>query len=97
MLIGHKQLSPMAPRLGVRPLAETVARLILEHQVDDRLQWRNDGSVLVQISRIIPTGSAVAQTLAGRRKRLNQAVDNLLARAGWQRVRLNVYRPPATQ
>jgi hypothetical protein len=93
--IGHKQLRPMARRLDVRPLAELVARLILDRQVDNRLRWENDGSVRVQIGKILPAGSAVQQTLQGRRKRFSKALDGLLVRAGWQCVRPNVHRPPA--
>jgi hypothetical protein len=94
--IGYRQIRPMAPRLDVRPLAEEIVQLIMEHKVDDRLKWKDDGTVRVQIGKIIPEGSAIKPTVAGRRRRFRQAVDDLLASAGWQCVNWNVYRPPAT-
>lgn len=65
--IGHKQLRPMATRLDVRPLAEEIAQLIIEHRVDDRLKWKDDGTVRVEIGKIIPEGSAIKPTVAARR------------------------------
>ena len=95
--IGFRQLRPMAARLDVRPLAEEVSKLILEHQEDDCLIWNEDRSVRVQIGKIIPANSAVQRTLEGRRRRFHKAVRDLLTRDGWQHVGRNVYRPPAQQ
>jgi len=94
--IGYRQIRPMAPRLDVRPLAEEIVQMIVEHKVDDRLKWNDDGTVRVEIGKIIPENSAIKPTVAGRRKRFRQMVDDLLASAGWQSVNWNVYRPPAT-
>jgi hypothetical protein len=93
--IGYRQIRPMAPRLYVRPLAEEIVRMILEHKVDDRLKWNDDGTVRVKIGKIIPDNAAT-QTVEGRRRRFREAVEDLLGSAGWQRVTWNVYRPPAT-
>ena len=94
--IGHRQLMPMAPRLDVRPLAQQLAQSIVHRQLDDRLRWATDGSVRVQIGRIIPAGSAVAQTLQGRRRRFWLALGDILREAGWSQLRHGVYRPSAT-
>jgi hypothetical protein len=93
-MIGRRQVSAMEPRLNVRPLAEETAQLIFNHVEDERLKWNKDGTVRVQIGKIIPAGSIKGQTLAGRRKRFRKAVEELLAYKGWQEVRLNVYAPP---
>lgn len=93
-IIGYKQVSPMAPRLDVRPLAEEVVQLILHHKQDERLKWNDDGSVRIHIGTIIPEFLVVKQTLAGRRKRFRQVTDELLGQAGWPRIRPNVYGPP---
>lgn len=94
--VGHRQLMAMAPRLDVRPLARATVASILGRQPAESLRWGPDGTVRVQIGRIIPTGSAVGRTLAGRRRRFWKALDDELIPAGWIQVRHGVYRPPAT-
>jgi len=39
----------------------------------------------------LPEGSAVKETLGGRRKRLREAVAALLGAAGWKMVKANVF------
>jgi hypothetical protein len=75
----RRQLSPMAPRLDVRPLAAAVAALIVDGTDDDRLKWSSDGSVAtVRIGVIIPADSAARQTVSGRRRRFRAALDEAL-------------------
>jgi hypothetical protein len=74
-------------------LAEEVAGLILRHQEDERLWWYEDGRVRVLIGKVLPDGSAVAQTLAGRRKRFRAALRERLAGEGWREVGVNIYEP----
>jgi hypothetical protein len=92
---GHRQLTPMAPRLDVRPLARATVASILGRQPAEGLRWARDGTVRVQIGCIIPTGSAVGPTLAGCRRRFWKALDDELIHAGWTQVRHSVYRRPA--
>lgn len=94
--VGYRQVSPRQSRLNVEPMAEEIVQLIMAHQEDERLKWRVDGSVWVQIGRILPQYSAVKQTLAARRTRFRATVDLLLHNAGWRKVRPNVYTPPDT-
>lgn len=94
--VGHRQVRPMQARLDIGPIAEEIVQLIIGYQKDERLRWNKDGSVRVQIGKVLPEGSAVKQTLNGRRRRFQQTVDELLSNAGWQKVRLHVYAPPAT-
>ena len=90
---GHRQLRPANPRLDVAPLAKEIATAIFGHQADERLSWKNDGSVIVKIGRIIPPESAPNATIEGRRKRLSTALDEELLPAGWVKIRRNAYRP----
>ncbi len=90
---GFRQLTPAAPRLNVKPMADEIAQLIVHRQEDDRIRWNKDGSVRVEIGKILPAGSTPKQTLAGRRRRFRKAVDEFLNNAGWQKVRTNVYTP----
>ncbi len=90
--VGRRQLVPLAPRLDVRPIAEEVAHLILAGDwQDSRLTWRPDGSVRVRIGMILPVGSALRETLAGRRRRFRKSVEAELSEAGWQVLGWNVY------
>lgn len=89
---GQRQLSAMQPRLNVEPLVEEIAALIVNRQQDERLKWHDDGHVQVVIGKLLPDGSAVKQTLTGRRKRFRLALTAHLLESGWQEVRANVYR-----
>lgn len=91
---GHRQISPMQPRLDVLSMAEDIVSSIVRHQCDDRLKWNADGSVRIVVGKVLPEGSAVKQTLAGRRKRLRDQVHQLMAGLGWEQLRPNVYKPP---
>jgi hypothetical protein len=92
---GHRQLTSMQPKLNVKPLAEEIVGLILEGRHDNRLKWNADGSVRVVIGKVegLQSGSAVQQTLAGRRRRVREEVERLLTSHGWHEVRTNVYAP----
>jgi len=90
-MVGHRQVTPMAPRLDVRPIAEEIVTLVRRSKNDPRLHWRADGSVHVVITRIIPDGSGVRRTVADRRKRLTRALDERFKDAGWSRGRANNY------
>jgi len=89
----HRQLVPMQPKLNVEPIAAEIVSLILNRQQDSRLKWNSDGSVRVLIGEILPSGSAVKQTLEGRRKRFRREVEQLLTTRGWRKVRPNIYAP----
>jgi hypothetical protein len=86
-----RQVRGRQPRLDVRALAEEVASLVLGHQKNGRLKWYEDGRVRVLVGKVLPGGSAVAQTLAGRQKRFREALRDRLAAEGWQEVGVNVF------
>lgn len=93
-IVKYRQVNPMQPKLDVHPMAEEVVQIIIDHQEDERLIWKEDASVHIQIGKILPEGSAAKQTIAGRRKRFRKIVDELLANAGWQKVGPNAFTPP---
>lgn len=88
---GRRQVRPPQPRLDVKPLAAELFAAILAGHQDDRLKWEGDSKVRVLIGKIIPQGSAVKDTLAGRRKRLRDELTRLLTEAGWKLITANVY------
>ena len=51
---GHRQLSPMANRVDVAPIADEIAELIVGGVIDDRLRWLGDGRVRVHMGNIFP-------------------------------------------
>ena len=91
--VGHRQVAPMRPRLDIGPLADEIARLIVARADDVRLKWYDGGRVRVLIGKIIPAGSAVRQTLEGRRRRFRIALAAILADHRWQAIRPNLYGP----
>ncbi len=88
---GYAQLRPMQARLDITPIANEIAQLIIDRRDDERLKWNKDGSVRIQVGKILPAGSAVKQTLAGRRKRLSLAIEGTLRNSGWEKLRTNLY------
>jgi hypothetical protein len=89
---GYRQVSPRQRPLDVKPLAEEVASLILEHAEDARVKWQGEDAVRVNIGVILPEKSAVKETLAKRRKRFRAALAERLARHGWVQIRANRYK-----
>ena len=96
MKSGYRQVFPTQPRLNVSPIAEEISELIINRKGDQRLKWNEDGTVRILIGKILPERSAIKETLDGRRKRLRKALDELLEKSAWHKVRANVYSPPGT-
>ncbi|QEL17839.1 hypothetical protein PX52LOC_04850 [Limnoglobus roseus] len=90
-VVGRRQLQPPQPRMNVMPVAEELASAILGGRQDPRLKWDGAGRVRLLMNTVLPTGSAVKETLAGRRKRLREAVAALLGAAGWKMGKANVF------
>lgn len=90
-VVSRRQVRPMQGRLDVQPIAEEVAAAIIAGRQNERLKWDGEDHVRLLIGEVFPAGSAVTKTLAGRRKRMRQAVAALIAPAGWQMVKANVF------
>ena len=90
---GHRQVRKMNPRLDVQPLVEEITRLILARTQDDHLSWKEDGSVRVMVSTLIPEGAIPKQTLQNRRKRFRLALEQKMKAAGWRSTGLHSYAP----
>jgi len=88
----HRQKRPMSPPVDVKPIAEELARKMLAGEADERLRWRDDGTVGLLTGVAFSEGPK--QTLAGRRKRLRKALEERLAEEGWTMERANLYAPP---
>jgi hypothetical protein len=84
----------MQKRLDVGPLADELFQFISSLTPDPRLKWAQDGTVTVRMGKVLPNGSAVRQTLMGRRKRLRSQLEQRLAEKDWRMVRANVFAPP---
>lgn len=90
---GHRQLEPMAPRISIKGLAEDIAQAILNDADDARFDRdEHDGSVVVNVSMLFPTGSGFKRTVEGRRKRLCGYIEELLTDHGWRKIRWNRFR-----
>jgi len=85
-----RQLEKMDSRLDVKPLAQNIAQLISELKEDSYLKWRKDGTVQVNIGKVIPD-TRPQQTLIGRRKRFRNELSKILALVGWNQIRANVF------
>jgi hypothetical protein len=92
---GYKHLYKTQPRMNTLQIAEEIVRLITERTVDERLKWNiKTGKVKVLVGRIIPEGSAVKSTVAGRRKRFRKDLNTLLSSVGWTETGRYIYQPP---
>ena len=86
-IVKKRLIGPRQTRLDVGPIANELAMLVTAGERDPRLKWANDGrKVRVLVSEILPSTSAVKQTLAGRRKRLREALKKRLEPDGWNEV-----------
>lgn len=93
-LLGFRQVRPMEPRLNVEPLAAELFELMQAGAQDERLRWNADGSVRIEIGKVIVAGRLAKETVIGRRSRFRSAVSRLVVAAGGEYVRPNVYRLP---
>jgi hypothetical protein len=79
----YRLLKPAAPRLDVNKLAMEVAALIAEGKHDARLTWRDENSVKVNTSEVIPKG--FKQTIEAQSKRFWIELERILNPNGWAR------------
>ncbi|MEX2431590.1 MAG: hypothetical protein WD645_06705 [Dehalococcoidia bacterium] len=86
-VVGIRQLRPMQPRMDATQIAATLADAILSGVDDPRIDRRADGSIQVLIGTIVPEGSQPKQTVIGRRRRLQAALNDELGQRGWQEVK----------
>jgi hypothetical protein len=93
---GHRQLSPMARRVDVVPIAHEIASLIAGGVIDERLRWLGDGRVRVEMGKIIPKLSGYKQTVQGRRTRLREALIEALVPKGWIHLGRNNFSKEAS-
>ncbi len=91
------RIATMQPRLNIGPIAEVIARLIVNRQDDQRLKWFSDDRVRILVGKTLPTSSSVTQPLAERRKQFRAAVKERLAQECWEEVGLHVYKRMATK
>jgi len=91
---GHRQLKPMAERIYIKPLVESILAAIRSGSENELVAKHDDGTFSLNTTLIFPKGSAVRMTLEGRRKRLREAVATVLVKEGWQRWGNDMFRPP---
>lgn len=99
-LVGYRQLETRQPPFKAKPVAQGLAQLILAGKEDAGVKWNGPNEVRVQVGKILPEGSAVKETLAGRRKRFREELQKALAGTGWEEVtahRWKKYDDGATQ
>lgn len=86
-IVGVRQLRPMQPRMDATQIAATLADVVLSGVDDPRIDRRADGSIRVLIGTIVPEGLQPKQTVIGRRRRLQAALNDELGQRGWQEVK----------
>jgi hypothetical protein len=91
---GHRQLKPMAERIYIKPLVESILAAIRSGIGNELVEKYDDGTFSLNTTLIFPTGSAVKMTLEGRRKRLREAVASVLVKERWKRRGKGIFQPP---
>ncbi len=91
-ITGYRQTKPKQKKLDVKLIAEDTAKLIVNKEKHERLRWSEDGSVYIQIGKIIPEDSSFKQTVVNRRKRFRKELDEILEKKGWQKLGNNHYK-----
>lgn len=82
----YRQVTTRATAVRVGPLAQELAEAITHQQAHAALKWSSPTRVQVLVSRVEGLNAGVAQTVAGRRKRLIAALDQQVAARGWERL-----------
>ena len=72
-------------RLQLEPLVNRITNAVQGGINDEWLKWINESRVRILVGRIIPSATP-QQTVAGRRKRLGEAIEVALASLGWRKV-----------
>jgi hypothetical protein len=85
---GRRQLSPMANRVDVEPIADEIVGLIVGRVKDHRIHWLPDGQVRVEMGKIFPDGPP-KKTVQGRRTRLRKRLIEMLSEKGWKQEHRN--------
>ncbi len=83
---GRRLIGRRAKPLKVVPLVEEVVELVGARANDARLKWQTPDRVRIMIGQIIPSESAVAQTLQGRRRRFSNELEKQMRAMGWEKV-----------
>ncbi len=92
---GHRQVGITAKSVRqdeLQQIADEIAALIQNGAADDRLSWKVSDTVHVIAEQIIPAKSGFKRTLEGRRKRLRQVLEEVLAGLGWKHAGRNVFK-----
>ena len=83
---GFRQVRLRGGRVDIDPIAEEIARKIVDQDEDYRLKWCSEDEVELLTGIVFPGDSASKPTIDGRRRRLREKVrDRLLPR--WSQVR----------
>lgn len=86
-LVGERQ-----PPIHVGPIVSEIVEAIVAGADDRRLRWwKEKNRVRIEIGRIFPAGSAVKETLTGRRRRFGRLAEEELAQRGWRRIQRRFY------
>lgn len=91
--VGYRQVKPRQPFLKVRPIAENIFQLIMDHREDKRLKWHDDGSVDVYVDWDVPYSSGFKETVRARQVRLLKEMDKLMSETGWKPLGKGKYMP----
>jgi hypothetical protein len=83
--------------LDVNLVADEIVALIEAGTADCRLKWYGDSKVRIVVGQIIPEGSAVDQTLKGRRRRLRGTLEDRLKKIGWRKVGIYTFEKIGSQ
>jgi hypothetical protein len=87
--IGYRRLSPNAPKLDVKYLADHVCKAVLEGPAgasllvsNGTIVWRNHREVIIKQGKLV--GGDNKQTISGRRKRFRTELQTKMAELGWE-------------
>ena len=86
---GRRQVEAKDKPLKTKPLAEVVAKLILDKTKDPHLLWKHDDKVRLNIEKMIPATNQ--QTTGARRKRFRTDLLEILHPHGWKMTTMNTF------
>jgi len=88
---GHRQLSPMGPRISIKAIADEIADAVIGGEDDQRFHRRGN-ELDINTSTIFPKKSGFNRTVESRRQRVCEHIAKRLAEHGWEKVGWNRFR-----
>ena len=83
---GKRVVGNKSRPLDTNSLAQEITNAVAARMSDPRLEWQGGNRVRIMIGKVLPSHSAVRQTLQDRRRRFGKDLELRMKECGWEKV-----------